>query len=91
MAKVNEIVVWNRTFISDLVGHGNIIAMRFGTEEQVWNGKQCFFFFFREISLSNSDKVILFVFWMFVTFSLLTKAISPLNYISRKKPRWKVA
>ena len=45
MAKVNEIVVWNRTFISDLVGHGNIIAMRFGTEEQVWNGKQCFFFF----------------------------------------------
>ena len=45
MAKVNEIVVWNRTFISALFGNGNIIAMRFGTEEQVWNGKQCFFFF----------------------------------------------
>ena len=76
MAKVNEIVVWNRASISRLVGNGNIIAMRFGTEEQVWNEKQCLFFFFREISPSNSNKI-LFVFWMFVTFSLLTKAISP--------------
>ena len=31
-------------------------------------------------------KQILFIFWMFFTFSLLTKAISPLIYISRKKP-----
>ena len=37
---VYEDVVWDRASIPDLVGSGNVIAMRFGTKEQVWNEKQ---------------------------------------------------
>ena len=37
---VYEDVVWDRASIPDLVGNGNVIAMRFGTKEQVWNEKQ---------------------------------------------------
>ena len=37
---VYEDVVWDRASISDLVGNGNVIAMRFGTKEQVWNGSK---------------------------------------------------
>ena len=40
MDNVYEDVVWDRASISDLVGNGNVIAMRFGTKEQVWNEKQ---------------------------------------------------
>ena len=37
MDNVYEDIVWNRTSIPDPAGNENIIAMRFGTKEQVWN------------------------------------------------------
>ena len=84
MAKVNEIVVWNRASISRLVGNGNIIAMRFGTEEQVWNGKQCFFFS-GKFPPQTITKFCLF-FGCLSHFLSSQKQFPPLNHISRKNP-----